>query len=254
MERNNTIPEKNRETKFLKYTLIIVIFLLIIFFATRDLWFIEHKEKDIGSCADIFNITFGPDCDCDEPSRNPSHDEEEPTDSEKDDENKDNDNDNDYDNNDNNEYEPPYNVEVFDEETHYSIETPLDIFSKSTSHVVNGKIAPGLTNTYEFIVRNNNSYAINYELKMTEKNKDNINMKYRLKLNGKYVIGSKDKWVTYKDLVLQTKTLQAYKQDKYTLEWKWIEASNDTQIGTDLKAKYELKLKKRRLLNLGRAT
>ncbi len=237
MERNNTIPEKKREAKFLKYTSIIVILLLIVFFAARDLWFLEHKAKDNGNCVDVFNITFGPDCDCDDPSRNPDRDgdeDDEPADS-------DNDNDNDYEDND--EYEPPYSVDVFDEETHYSVETPLDIFSKSTSHVVNGKIAPGLTNVYEFAVKNNNGYSINYELEMTERNDDYINMQFKLKLNGNYIAGSKDRWVTFEELKSQTKKLKAYKQDNYTLEWKWIEASNDTDIGKDLKANYELKLK-----------
>ena len=85
-------------------------------------------------------------------------------------------------------------VEVFDEKTAYSKKTTLDIFNSSTYYVADNKIAPASENSYQFVIRNNNDFNIEYDLDMIEENKYNINMKYRLKLNGVYVAGSDEEW------------------------------------------------------------
>lgn len=133
-------------------------------------------------------------------------------------------------------------LEVYDEDQNYTINTKLNIFKHKSYYVVNDLIAPGTENSYQFIVRNNNNFDIKYNIKMSEENKYNINMKYRLKLGGKYVVGDNKQWVTYDQLKKYNSQLPAGTYDVYTLDWKWFEGENDTQIGTQIDANYELNL------------
>lgn len=132
---------------------------------------------------------------------------------------------------------------VYDEENKYSENTPLNIFTQTTYYVLKDKIAPESKNSYQFVIRNNNNFNIKYNLEMIEDNKYNINMKYRLKLNGKYVAGNDKEYVTAEELKQYTIGLSSKTYDVYTLDWKWIESDNDTEIGKDINAKYKLNLK-----------
>lgn len=122
----------------------------------------------------------------------------------------------------------------------YDNTTKLNIFSNPYYEYKN-IIAPTSTNTYQFIVKNTNDFNIKYDVMMTEDNKYDINMKYRLKLDGQYVKGDKNTWVTYEDLQLEGIKLAGNSQNVYQLEWKWFESDNDTSIG-EIDADYTLKI------------
>jgi len=65
-----------------------------------------------------------------------------------------------------------------------------------------------------------------------EDNQDKVNIKYRLKENGKYIIGV-DNWVYYDQIVLEDVILNSKEADSYQLEWMWVSENNelDTSIG-----------------------
>ncbi len=131
---------------------------------------------------------------------------------------------------------------VYDEEKQYAEETPLNIFKHKSYYTVDGVIAPGSENAYQFIIRNNNKFAIIYDLKMIETNNYNINMKYRLKLNGKYIMGDEKKWISAQELMCNEVVLANNSYNVYTLEWKWFESENDTEIGTNVEANYQINI------------
>ena len=120
----------------------------------------------------------------------------------------------------------------------YKNTTKLNIFT-NPAYEFKDVIAPLSSNVYQFVVRNNNEFNIKYRLIMNEINEYHINMKYRLKLDGKYVKGDSDEWVTYDELELEDLKLVSYGRNVYQLEWKWFESDDDTYIGT-IDADYKL--------------
>ncbi|MCL2860471.1 MAG: hypothetical protein FWF46_08015 [Oscillospiraceae bacterium] len=75
-----------------------------------------------------------------------------------------------------------------------------------------------------------------------EDNEYNVNMKYKLKQNDSYVAGDFNTWVNASELNIQNLVLQENEQKTYTLEWKWIESTNDTEIGILESAIYQLSI------------
>lgn len=131
-------------------------------------------------------------------------------------------------------------ITVYDENgTKFNL-APLKIFQHKSYHVKNNVIAPGTENSYQFIIRNNNEYAILYDLDINETNIHDINMRFRLKQNEKYIIGKENKWVTAEELKQNGVILANDSYNVYTLDWKWFESENDTEIGKNIEAEYKL--------------
>lgn len=128
---------------------------------------------------------------------------------------------------------------VTDNKLTWSNSTNLNIF-EDTMYTATGKIAPGSTNTYKFVVKNNTKYNVDYNIKFIETNKYHINMKYRLKKGKTYVIGDSNSWVTYDALNLNNVSLTTSNSDTYYLEWKWFDSDNDNEIGKRKNVKYSL--------------
>ena len=131
---------------------------------------------------------------------------------------------------------------VFDREKTWTNASPLNIFEDSLYDNRN-LIAPHSTNTYEFVIRNKLGFPINYNLTFTECNENQINMKYRLTHEGKYLAGNETEWVTFDKLNQALASLDNNSDDVYYLEWKWFDASNDTTIGEMDYADYKLNIK-----------
>lgn len=100
-------------------------------------------------------------------------------------------------------------------------------------------IAPGSSNSYQFYVRNNTGCQVEYELSFIETNPYAVNMKYKLKINNTDI--TKD-WVSITELSQYKGQLASASEDVYYLEWKWIEAENDTDVGANIEAFYQLKI------------
>lgn len=107
-------------------------------------------------------------------------------------------------------------------------------------------IAPGSSNTYQFIIRNNNPFDMEVNFNTAEVNKNNVKLKFRLRENNKYIIGDSSNWVTIKDLKYSNIKINSMKYKTYSLDWKWeySESKNqdkiDTFIGFDAVDKYKL--------------
>lgn len=101
-------------------------------------------------------------------------------------------------------------------------------------------IAPGSLNSYAFIIRNNNDYDIVVDILFNEVNDKNINMQYKLKNEGNYLIGSASGYDTLRGKKIENVELPAESYKSYVLDWKWVDSSNDTVIGFDASSFYKL--------------
>ncbi len=212
--------EQKHERNFIAYIITALLVIILLFLLNMSLGYIEHKPLIPTGNVDIFDIIFKKDCDNECNCNNGGNPNKGSSGSPSED-----------------------SVEVFDEQIEYSQNTKLHIFTNTAYYVVNNKIAPSSSNSYQFVIRNNNEFNIKYDLDLLEENKYNINMKYRLKLNGVYVAGSDDEWLTYDELKQENIGLAANTYDVYALDWKWFEGSNDTEVGTNIDSNYKLELK-----------
>lgn len=120
----------------------------------------------------------------------------------------------------------------------------LSIFSNGYSaYVVDGKIAPGVSGNYNFTVENYCSFKMKYDINFTEENPYAVNMKFKIKLNGNYVAGNESTWVSYAEISQSNRVVDSNAKDLYTIEWKWIDAPNDTEVGETDGAYYKLHVK-----------
>lgn len=103
-------------------------------------------------------------------------------------------------------------------------------------------IAPGSFNSYAFVIRNNNDFEVIVDIMFEETNEENINMNYKIKNNGNYLIGSEDTYERINNKKISQVKLPAKSQKSYILDWKWIDSENDTQIGIKADSIYKLSI------------
>lgn len=101
-------------------------------------------------------------------------------------------------------------------------------------------IAPGVTGSYNFTVENISEKPCLYDITYKQENPYNINMVYKLKRNGEYISGNEKTWVSYEQLSTENTRLNGVSKDLYTVEWKWEDAENDTEIGKTEGANYKM--------------
>lgn len=130
------------------------------------------------------------------------------------------------------------NLVISDSDIVWTSSNQLKIF-KNPVYEMEEVIAPGDTNSYHFVIKNNGGCHLKYQLMFEEENLYHINMKYRLKKNDRYIQSS---WVSYDELTNKEYSLEKGKQDDYILEWKWVESDNDTKVGSTVGSYYRLKL------------
>lgn len=231
MEEDN--KDKNNRRKIINFILIIVIIIIILLLSSCFNFGTINNYVPTGNI-DIFDITIDKSCckeleDCKCTCSD----------------NKDDNNKEPIVYNDSN-YKPSIEAEkkeakIFDNKLKkYNNSTKLNIFS-NPAYEFKSIIAPLSSNVYQFVVRNSNDFPIQYELIVEEENEYNINMKYKLKKDGYYIIGDSDNWVTYEELKLYNNELMENSKNVYQLEWKWFESSNDTYIG-EVGKDYKLKI------------
>ena len=121
-------------------------------------------------------------------------------------------------------------------------ERELRIFS-NPAYEYQKIIAPGSSNSYTFVVRNNNTFDITVDIIMTEENPSNVNMKYKLRNQGNYIVGNNNKYEDVEKLNIKNITIPAKNQKSYILDWKWVDSENDTNAGIDINNIYKLKIK-----------
>ncbi len=102
-------------------------------------------------------------------------------------------------------------------------------------------IYPGMSGSYEFRMRNDLGRELTYELGFSEVNDWDINLVYRLRLDGEYIAGGEDAYVSVEELRQKERTIAAEDDARYTLDWKWVDGDSDTLAGME-KATYTLKI------------
>ncbi len=134
-------------------------------------------------------------------------------------------------------------VFVDDKNGDYLVQEHLNVFNNAAFEYRN-KIAPGVSNTYQFVAHNSTNMRLNYYFEMFEESEFHINMKYRLKKNNKYIIGDKNNWVNADELKTDFSLIEKRSHDKYSLEWKWFDDdANDTIIGENMNSFYKLSIR-----------
>lgn len=132
-------------------------------------------------------------------------------------------------------------IKIIDRNITWGLFSDINIFEDSLYDNRN-LIAPGSTNTYKFIVRNRTGLTLDYDIYFEECNTYQINMKYRLISDGKYLAGDEENWVTFDKLYQAERNIKHSINDTYYLEWKWFDSDNDTSIGTTPGANYKLRI------------
>lgn len=131
-------------------------------------------------------------------------------------------------------------VLIDDEVGNYIYQYDLNIFN---NNVFKDKIAPGISGSYLFNIHNISNIDIKYSIMMDKVSEYDINLKYRLKKNNKYIIGDDNSWVDIKLLNTNNYILKKDKTDKYVLEWIWLDDDKmDTIIGINMVSKYLLNI------------
>lgn len=115
----------------------------------------------------------------------------------------------------------------------------LRIFSNQAYEYFS-KIAPGVSNSYDFVIKNNNDFPVLVDISMKEVNPYSINMEYKLRSENSFLAGSSFKYVSVKELSQKNIYLKAHSSKLYSLDWKWIDSDNDTEIGEAVNANYKL--------------
>ena len=217
--------KKDNEKKYYKRKLVIIILIIIILLL---LYFLIHKfgsiyHHGLGSPTgniDIFDI--GCNCNCCQNDKNDNKEKEV------------------FNGNDTNKSKIDGLI-VFDD---YKIwdNKELRIF-ENPAYEYEKKIAPGSYNSYAFVIRNNNSFDVVVDINFLEDNPKNINLQFKLKNKGNYLIGNIDKYASLNgNKKITNIKLPAKSQLAYILDWKWIDSNNDTEIGFDITSKYKLSI------------
>ena len=135
-------------------------------------------------------------------------------------------------------------VYVDDKNGNYIYQQKLDIFNNAVYQYTN-KIAPGVSNTYHFVVHNSSKMNLKYYVEMYENSEYQVNLRYRLKRNNNYVIGNDNNWVTADELKTAFKNIKDSSSDNYSLDWKWFDNDNvaDTKAGKNMTSLYKLNIR-----------
>ena len=130
---------------------------------------------------------------------------------------------------------------IFEGDKEWSDLKQLNIFENSYSKN-QSKIAPGVHGSYNFTVENFSDDTIKYDVIFSEENPYNINMVFKLKVNGDYVAGDSSNWVDFAELNRTGALINAQSRDLFTIEWKWEDAQNDTEVGTSYGSYYRMRI------------
>lgn len=115
---------------------------------------------------------------------------------------------------------------IMSENKTWGITETINVFNNK--YYKESKIAPGVEGDYVFTVNNGLDHSVAYKMSLEEINNMDINMKYKIKLNGEYIVSE---WTDISDINLDAVQIERGTKDDYVLEWKWVDAENDTEIG-----------------------
>lgn len=97
-------------------------------------------------------------------------------------------------------------------------------------------IFPGATNKYYFVLANINEDDLKFRLDITEENPGMITMRYRVTMDGYYIIGGENKWATIDELHVGDLDILGSSKTLFCIEWLWdahVSNYNDTEVGNN---------------------
>lgn len=105
------------------------------------------------------------------------------------------------------------------------------------------RISPGSNDVYKFKIANTTNHQIIYDIQIREINKHNVNMRYKMKNRGKYIVGDEETSLDGRNINVENIILAPNAEEEYELFWKWEDSPNDTQIGMLSNAEYVIRIK-----------
>lgn len=113
----------------------------------------------------------------------------------------------------------------------------IDIFGHPNNH--HEKIIyPGKSDTYYFYIENTNNYDITCDILFNDINKENINMKFRLRISDAYFPDSP--WLELEQINIYNMTISKRSKVLCAIDWIWEDSDRDTEIGEKGLATYTL--------------
>ena len=125
-------------------------------------------------------------------------------------------------------------VVVLDE---YTMENEADIFDDPAFGGAK-IIYPGRESTYYFYISNTNDYSFTCSIVFSEKNKDDVNMLYRLRIAD--ASKENETWHDISEINRTNVTVGPNSKLLCALDWTWADSDNDTEIGMKGLATYTL--------------
>lgn len=102
----------------------------------------------------------------------------------------------------------------------------------------NDVLVPGKHGNYDFYIDNKSDDSVVYMITFVEENEAHANILYKLKRNDEYIYGNEEDWVHYNEMDFNNRVLETAATDSYSLEWRWVDAPNDTEVGMTENATY----------------
>ncbi len=123
-------------------------------------------------------------------------------------------------------------IRVTEDDLQIEKNTQLNIFENFKFN--NEKIiAPGSYGQYNFSVQNVTNNSIQYYINFEEILNENVNMKYRLKMDNIYVKGNNEEYIDIEEMDLGDVIVIKDSVTTFTLEWYWEHADEqDTYVGS----------------------
>lgn len=135
--------------------------------------------------------------------------------------------------------------QVYDDAQTWNSETHVDLFRNSYDGTVRSDdgekvIAPGVSNFYDFTVKNNGEIPLDYTISLKvdtylgeQENDSAIPLEWRLLSGDGTAISD---WREYNEEaeVLRRATLNIRRQDKYAIEWRWAFERGDDEADTNM--------------------
>ena len=225
------MTERRKDRFYWTIIILLIIIILILLFFNRIGKVVDKKPAPTGNI-DVFDIDIGCGCNdksnCQNPVKIDKDDNEIPVFIEEDDK------------------EVIGVVFVDDANGNYIYQQNLKIFTNSAFEQED-MIAPGVSNTYNFVVHNSSNVNLKYNLLMYDTSEYNVNLKFRLRRNNEYVVGSSSKWVSASELKASDLFIAESSSDSYSLDWKWPyndgKDAEDTLAGENMTSKYKLNIR-----------
>lgn len=108
---------------------------------------------------------------------------------------------------------------------------------KMTSDDNSRLIWPGQSDKFVFYVQNDGELPLNYQLSLSENNASNIPLRFKILMDGKYIVGSKNSWASTANFSGKNIEIDPGKTVQYKIIWEWPDENTpeanerDTKLG-----------------------